>query len=30
LGKFPKKFHKEIKAELSAAGFGKAVKFILK
>ena len=30
MGKFPKKFHKEIKAELSAAGFGKAVKFILK
>ena len=30
LGKFPKKFHKEIKADLTAAGFGKAVKFILK
>ena len=30
LGKFPKKYHSEIKAELSAAGFGKAVKFILK
>jgi hypothetical protein len=30
LGKFPKKYHSEIKAELSAAGFGTASKFILK
>jgi len=30
LGKFPKKFHSEIKADLTAAGFGTAIKFILK
>lgn len=30
MGKFPKKFHKEIKADLTAAGFGTAIKFILK
>ena len=30
LGKFPKKFHSEIKSDLQAAGFGTIVKFILK
>jgi hypothetical protein len=30
MGKFPKKFHSEIKAELSAAGFGSISKFLLK
>ena len=30
LGKFPKKFHKEIKADLSAAGFGTVAKFLVK
>jgi hypothetical protein len=30
LGKFPKKYHTEIKAELQAAGFGTASKFLLK
>jgi hypothetical protein len=30
MGKFPKKFHSEIKADLTAAGFGTAIKFILK
>ena len=30
MGMFPKKFHKEIKADLTAAGFGTAIKFILK
>ena len=30
MGKFPKKYHKEIKAELSAAGFGTVSKFLLK
>jgi len=30
MGKFPKKFHPEIKADLNAAGFGSAIKFILK
>lgn len=30
MGKFPKKFHTEIKADLSSAGFGTISKFILK
>ncbi len=30
LGKFPKKFHTEIKAELAEAGFGSVSKFLLK
>jgi hypothetical protein len=30
MGKFPKKFHSEIKSELAANGFGTIVKFILK
>ena len=30
MGKFPKKFHKEIKSDLVANGFGTIVKFILK
>ena len=30
MGKFPKKFHSEIKSELEAAGLGTCVKFILK
>ena len=30
LGKFPKKFHSEIKSDLQAAGFGTISKFILK
>ena len=30
MGKFPKKFHKEIKSDLVANGFGTMVKFILK
>ena len=30
MGKFPKKFHKEIKAELAEAGFGTVAKFLLK
>ena len=30
MGKFPKKFHSEIKSELTANGFGTIVKFILK
>ena len=30
MGKFPKKFHKEIKSDLIANGFGTMVKFILK
>jgi hypothetical protein len=30
LGKFPKKFHSEIKSDLTDAGFGTIVKFILK
>ena len=30
MGKFPKKFHKEIKSDLVANGFGTMIKFILK
>lgn len=30
MGKFPKKFHSEIKSDLAANGFGSIVKFILK
>ena len=30
LGKFPKKYHKEIKADLTAAGFGTVAKFLVK
>ena len=30
MGKFPKKFHKEIKQDLTANGLGTIVKFILK
>ena len=30
MGKFPKKFHSEIKTDLVANGFGTIVKFILK
>lgn len=30
MGKFPKKFHKEIKSDLQAAGFGTISKYILK
>ena len=30
MGKFPKKFHKEIKADLQAAGFGTISKYLLK
>ncbi len=30
MGKFPKRFHSEIKSDLTAAGFGTAIKFILK
>ena len=30
MGKFPKKFHKEIKADLSACGFGSISKYLLK
>ncbi len=30
MGKFPKKFHSEIKSDLVANGFGTIVKFILK
>jgi len=30
MGKFPKKFHSEIKSDLKSAGFGTIVKFILK
>ena len=30
MGKFPKRFHKEIKSDLVANGFGTIVKFILK
>ena len=30
MGKFPKKFHSEIKSDLVASGFGSIVKFILK
>jgi len=30
MGKFPKKFHSEIKRDLTANGFGTIVKFILK
>lgn len=29
MGKFPKKYHKDIKADLTANGFGTIVKFIL-
>jgi hypothetical protein len=29
MGKFPKKFHKEIKSDLQAAGFGMCSKFLL-
>ena len=29
MGKFPKKFHKEIKSDLVANGFGTIVKFII-
>jgi len=29
MGKFPKKFHKEIKSDLTANGFGSIAKFIL-
>ena len=30
MGKFPKKFHSEIKSDLQAAGFGSIINFILK
>lgn len=30
MGKFPKRFHSEIKSDLTANGFGSIVKFILK
>ena len=30
MGKFPKKFHSEIKADLQAAGFGTISKYLLK
>jgi hypothetical protein len=30
MGKFPKKFHKEITAELTEAGFGACSKYLLK
>ena len=30
MGKFPKKFHSEIKNELSAAGFGSVSNFLIK
>jgi hypothetical protein len=30
MGKFPKKFHKEIKSELHSAGFGSISKYLLK
>lgn len=30
MGKFPKKFHSEIKSDLTANGFGTIAKFILK
>ena len=30
LGKFPTKYHKEIKAELTAAGFGSVSNFLIK
>ena len=30
MGKFPKRFHKEIKSDLVSNGFGTIVKFILK
>jgi hypothetical protein len=30
LGKFPKKFHKEIKSDLQSAGFGTISKYLLK
>ena len=30
LGKFPKKFHKEIKSDLQSAGFGSISKYLLK
>ena len=30
LGKFPKKFHSEIKSDLQAAGFGTISKYLLK
>jgi hypothetical protein len=30
MGKFPKKFHSEIRSDLQAAGFGTISKFILK
>jgi len=30
MGKFPKKFHSEIKSDLKAAGFGSISKFLLK
>jgi hypothetical protein len=30
MGKFPKKFHKEIKSDLQAAGFGTISKYLLK
>ena len=29
MGKFPKKFHSEIKAELTAAGFGSVTNFLI-
>ena len=30
MGKFPKKFHKEIKTELAVAGFGSVSNFLIK
>ena len=30
MGKFPKKFHKEIKSDLQSAGFGTISKYLLK
>ena len=30
MGKFPKKFHKEIKSELAVAGFGSVSNFLIK
>ena len=30
MGKFPKKFHKEIKSDLQSAGFGMCSKYLLK
>ncbi len=29
MGKFPKRFHNEIKADLTAAGFGSVTKFVI-